>query len=123
MVGVGVAPAAKSHSRDRHDLRVEEATIADIQTAILRRDVTTTEIVEDYLARIKAYNGTCVHEPEGLLGPISNEAATRHRTPPPDFGPLDSQGKPTHGTGPGKPRTMPPARRFRADELRAIEED
>jgi Asp-tRNA(Asn)/Glu-tRNA(Gln) amidotransferase A subunit family amidase len=50
---------------------VEEATIADIQQAILSRRVTTTDIVKLYLTRIKAYNGTCVNQPDGLLGPIS----------------------------------------------------
>jgi amidase len=63
---VGLAPAAMAA-----DFRLEEATIPEIQTAILRGQVTTTEIVEGYLARIKAYNGTCVNEPEGMLGPIS----------------------------------------------------
>ena len=51
--------------------QVEEATIADIQAAILKRKLTATELVELYLQRIKAYNGTCVNEPEGILGPIS----------------------------------------------------
>jgi Asp-tRNA(Asn)/Glu-tRNA(Gln) amidotransferase A subunit family amidase len=50
---------------------VVEATIPEIQRALLRRQVTTTEIVGDYLERIKAYNGTCVNQPEGILGPIS----------------------------------------------------
>ena len=50
---------------------LEEATIDDIQTAIKRRKVTTTDIVEGYLERIKAYNGTCVDQPEGILGPIT----------------------------------------------------
>lgn len=51
--------------------RLEEATIDDIQDAIQRRKVTTTDIVKGYLARIKAYNGTCVDQPSGILGPIS----------------------------------------------------
>ena len=50
------------------------------------------------------------------------EAATRHRTPPPDFGPLDTRGKPSHRRRPGNPRTMPRPRQLRADEVRAIEE-
>jgi amidase len=70
-VAVGAAPAASGSKSHPRDFQVEEATIADIRRAILRREVTTTEIVEDYLARIKAYNGTCVHQPQGLLGPIS----------------------------------------------------
>jgi amidase len=73
VLGLSVAPAAigKSGWHGRPDFRVEEATIDDIQEAILRRQVTTTEIVEAYLDRIEAYNGTCVNEPEGILGPIS----------------------------------------------------
>lgn len=50
--------------------RVEEATIADIQRAILARELTVTQLVHLYLTRIKAYNGPGVEEPEGLLGPI-----------------------------------------------------
>jgi amidase len=49
---------------------VEEATIADIQSAILKKQVTAVELVNLYLARIKAYNGPGVEEPEGILGPI-----------------------------------------------------
>jgi Asp-tRNA(Asn)/Glu-tRNA(Gln) amidotransferase A subunit family amidase len=50
---------------------VEEATIGDLQQALLRKQVTTVGIVERYLERIKAYNGTCVNEPQGILGPIT----------------------------------------------------
>lgn len=59
--------AKSSHSR----FQIEEATIADIQAAILAHKVTSTDIVTMYLERIKAYNGTCVNEPEGILGPIT----------------------------------------------------
>jgi Asp-tRNA(Asn)/Glu-tRNA(Gln) amidotransferase A subunit family amidase len=57
--------------------RIEEATIEDIQAAIVRGDVTSTRVVELYLNRIKAYNGTCVNQPDGVLGlgpitPIKN---------------------------------------------------
>jgi hypothetical protein len=51
------------------------------------------------------------------------EAATRHRTPPPDFGPLDSKGKPARAARAGKARAMPEGRQLRADERRAIEQD
>ena len=47
-----------------------EATISDVQAAILERRATAREVVEAYLVRIKAYNGRCVEEPEGILGPI-----------------------------------------------------
>ena len=51
--------------------QIEEATIAGIQEAILRGELTSTQVVELYLNRIKAYNGTCVDQPEGILGAIT----------------------------------------------------
>jgi Asp-tRNA(Asn)/Glu-tRNA(Gln) amidotransferase A subunit family amidase len=50
---------------------VHEATIADIQRAIRDKRITTVGVVEQYLRRIKAYNGTCVNEPQGILGPVT----------------------------------------------------
>ncbi|HSU88636.1 MAG TPA: amidase family protein, partial [Terriglobia bacterium] len=57
--------------------RIEETTIEDIQSAILRGELTSTRVVQLYLNRIKAYNGTCVNQPDGILGlgpitPIKN---------------------------------------------------
>lgn len=57
--------------------RIEEATIEDIQGAILHGELTSTRVVQLYLNRIKAYNGTCVNQPDGVLGagpvtPIKN---------------------------------------------------
>jgi amidase len=49
---------------------VAEASIADIQSALLSKRVTTEQVVRAYLARIRAYNGTCVKEPQGILGVI-----------------------------------------------------
>ena len=57
------------------NFRIEEATIEDIQGAILRGELTSTRLVQLYLNRIKAYNGTCVNQPDGVLGlitPIKN---------------------------------------------------
>src|SRR5947199_4333088 len=48
--------------------RIEGATIEDIQAAILRRELTSTRVVQLYLNRINAYNGTCVNQPDGVLG-------------------------------------------------------
>jgi Asp-tRNA(Asn)/Glu-tRNA(Gln) amidotransferase A subunit family amidase len=62
----GVAPAAETKST----FHLEEATIADIQQAILAKQLTSTELVKLYLARVKAYNGTAVEQPKGILGPI-----------------------------------------------------
>lgn len=50
---------------------VREATIDQIQQAILDRRVTTVGVVEAYLERIRRYNGTCVNQPQGILGPIT----------------------------------------------------
>ncbi|MET0290889.1 MAG: amidase [Steroidobacteraceae bacterium] len=49
---------------------VEEATIAQIQRALLSRRVTTEGLVRSYLDRIRAYNGPCVKQPDGVLGRI-----------------------------------------------------
>jgi Asp-tRNA(Asn)/Glu-tRNA(Gln) amidotransferase A subunit family amidase len=49
---------------------LQEATIAQIQQAILTKQVTTKQLVELYLKRIKAYNGACVKQPQGALGTI-----------------------------------------------------
>jgi hypothetical protein len=59
------------------NFRIEEATIEDIQAAILRGERTSTRVVQLYLDRIRAYNGTCVNQPDGVLGlgpitPIKN---------------------------------------------------
>jgi Asp-tRNA(Asn)/Glu-tRNA(Gln) amidotransferase A subunit family amidase len=56
---------------------VQEKTIAEIQQAIVDREITTQGIVEAYLRRIQAYNGTCVDEPQGILGPIAPIAHAR----------------------------------------------
>jgi amidase len=64
-------------SAETAKFHVEEATIEDIQGAILRGELTSTRVVQLYLARIKAYNGTCVEQPDGVRGagpikPIKN---------------------------------------------------
>ena len=51
--------------------RLQEATIAGTQDAIRSDAITTSGLVDAYLKRIKAYNGTCVNEPRGILGPIT----------------------------------------------------
>jgi len=58
----------------RTRFHLEEATIAGIQDAIRNGQITTVGLVELYLRRIKAYNGTCVNQPQGLLGPITTIA-------------------------------------------------
>jgi amidase len=56
---------------------IQEATIAQIQQAILTKQITTRGIVDAYLKRIQAYNGACVNEPQGILGPITTKANAR----------------------------------------------
>ncbi len=51
--------------------QVVETTIPAIQAAILAHKLTATELVHLYLDRIKTYNGTCVNQPEGVLGPVT----------------------------------------------------
>ena len=51
--------------------RVEEATIAGIHAAMTAKRLTSLELVRLYLDRIKAYNGTCVQQPEGMLKVIT----------------------------------------------------
>jgi amidase len=63
--------ATPLYSQSSEPFPIEEATIAQIQQAILDKRITTQGIVESYLRRIQAYNGTCVNEPEGILGPIT----------------------------------------------------
>jgi amidase len=53
---------------------LEEATIAGIHQEIAGRRITSEELLRQYLLRIKAYNGTCVREPEGILGPVTTIA-------------------------------------------------
>jgi amidase len=48
--------------------QIEEATIDGIQSAILKGQITSTDVVKMYLMRIKAYDGACVKMPDGPLG-------------------------------------------------------
>ncbi len=70
-----LAPALVSAQTPK--FRIEEASIEDIQAAIVKGELTSTRVVQLYLNRIKAYNGTCVRQPDGVLGlgpitPIKN---------------------------------------------------
>ena len=66
-----VVPASYVFAQSHKKFEVVEATIADVQNAIKAKQITSTELVNLYLARIKAYNGTCVNQPEGILGPVT----------------------------------------------------
>jgi len=63
--------------RSAAGFEIQEATIAQIQEAILKKRITTRGVVEAYLKRIQAYNGTCVNEPKGILGLITPIAHAR----------------------------------------------
>lgn len=68
-LGLALSPVSSAFGHE-NGFEVQEATIADIQKAILAKKLTATQLVKLYLARIKAYNGPGVEEPEGILGPI-----------------------------------------------------
>ena len=63
------APVEAQPSENKFE--IVEATIADIQNAIREKQLTATELVNMYLTRIEAYNGPCVDQPQGILGPVS----------------------------------------------------
>jgi Asp-tRNA(Asn)/Glu-tRNA(Gln) amidotransferase A subunit family amidase len=68
-IAVSATVGAQQQSSTRFHL--QEASIADIQRAILAKKITSVGLVELYLKRIKTYNNTCVNEPMGILGPIT----------------------------------------------------
>jgi amidase len=61
-----VIPAASAAEK----FHLEEASIASIQSAIQAKQITSTQLVKLYLARIKVYNGPGVKEPNGILGAV-----------------------------------------------------
>ena len=52
-------PGVTSPSRSARIFRVEEATIADVHRAIRQGETTCEAIVQTYIERARAYNGTC----------------------------------------------------------------
>src|SRR5215471_6133891 len=66
-----VLGAAGGDAQRAPSFDVHEATIVDIQRALQSKRITTVGVVEQYLKRIKAYNGTCVNQPQGILGPVT----------------------------------------------------
>nr|MDQ2987398.1 hypothetical protein [Armatimonadota bacterium] len=54
----------EARAPEGRQFRLEEATIADVHRAFRAKQLTSTQLVNMYLQRIKAYNGTCV---EGAL--------------------------------------------------------
>jgi Asp-tRNA(Asn)/Glu-tRNA(Gln) amidotransferase A subunit family amidase len=75
---LALAPAAhgasEKHAHGPDKFHLVEATIDDIHEALQDHEITCVDLVGLYLKRIKAYNGTCVSQPNGLLGPITTIA-------------------------------------------------
>lgn len=70
-LGAGLlAPTVKAQDAAHPSFNIEEASISDIQSAIVAGSLTSTQVVIHYLKRIEAYNGPCVEEPDGPLGRI-----------------------------------------------------
>ncbi|MEO5960173.1 MAG: amidase family protein, partial [Opitutaceae bacterium] len=68
--GLVVAFPVAARAESKSKFQIEETTIADIHRAILAKELTTTQLVKLYLARIKAYNGPGVEEPNGMMGVV-----------------------------------------------------
>jgi Asp-tRNA(Asn)/Glu-tRNA(Gln) amidotransferase A subunit family amidase len=62
------ADAAEPAKKSGKPFHLEEATIEDVHRAMLAGQLTSTQLVTLYFNRIKAYNGTCVNQPNGILG-------------------------------------------------------
>ena len=60
-----------AQQEDPARFHLQDASIGDIQRAIMAQQITSVALVEMYLKRIKVYNNTCVSEPMGILGPIT----------------------------------------------------
>src|SRR5688572_33118547 len=76
-VAISLSAVPVRSQRRTAGFKIQEATIAQIQQAILKKQITTRGVVEAYLKRIQAYNGTCVNEPQGILGPVTTIAHAR----------------------------------------------
>jgi amidase len=81
LLGICVmAQEPASAAEAEHRFHLEEATIADVQRAIRAGQITAEQLVNFYLKRIEAYNGTCVkgeRDPEnglmyGEIAPIAD---------------------------------------------------
>src|SRR5579872_2915654 len=69
LFAMSIGAPAQQQRRDKFHL--QEASISGIQRAIMARQITSVQLVELYLKRIKAYNNTCVDQPSGILGPVT----------------------------------------------------
>jgi amidase len=68
---VAATNANASTKPEPPEFHLMEATISDVQNAIIGGRITATQLVGLYLKRIQAYNGTCVKQPQGILGAVT----------------------------------------------------
>ncbi len=68
---IAVSATVGAQQQSPAKFHLQEASIADIQRALVAKKITSVGLVELYLKRIKTYNNTCVNEPMGILGPIT----------------------------------------------------
>ncbi len=68
---VAASATVGAQQQSSTQFHLQEASIADIQRAIMAKKITSAGLVQLYLKRIKAYNNTCVSQPMGILGPIA----------------------------------------------------
>src|ERR1700689_3126382 len=68
---VAASAIVGAQQRSSTQFHLQEASIADIQRALMARKITSVGLVQLYLKRIKTYNNTCVSQPMGILGPIT----------------------------------------------------
>jgi amidase len=66
-----VSPSVGAQQAAPARFHLQDASVSDIQRAIMAKQITSVALVELYLKRIKVYNNTCVNEPMGILGPIT----------------------------------------------------
>jgi amidase len=69
LLAAGATVGAQQQSSTQFHL--QEASIADIQRALMAKKITSVGLVQLYLKRIKTYNNTCVSQSMGILGPIT----------------------------------------------------
>src|ERR1700733_8968422 len=66
-----IAAGATAGAQSSTQFHLQEASIADIQRAIMAEKITSRSLVELYLKRIQTDHHPCVSQPRGMLGPIT----------------------------------------------------
>jgi hypothetical protein len=73
--------SANATAAETWRFRLEEATIVDVHRAFRAKQLTATQLVNLYLNRIKAYNGTCVRALLILPQDCTSEISRRSQMP------------------------------------------